>query len=178
MIIVNAGVPRSGTVLVNAIVRALLRQMKVRTAQSNPTGDKTLDLIRRLIRSGEEKHQATLIHTHQYHEGAVRLLQGSAHVTGFLNYRDPRDVCVSLMRLHDHTFEEAAETVAPYFAAFDLLAEALDLMIIPYELLVADTGGVAFQIARRLGFWPGLDAIDTVLAETTQEQHRKVMDDV
>ena len=52
MIVLNAGVPRSGTVLVNAILRELFALRKVPVAQANPHGAALPQLLARLIESG------------------------------------------------------------------------------------------------------------------------------
>ncbi|MEM7188133.1 MAG: sulfotransferase domain-containing protein [Pseudomonadota bacterium] len=178
MIILNAGVPRSGTVLVNAIVRAVLSRERVPLAQANPHGKELPALIRRLKRQGFDQLKHILIHTHNWDGETSRLLAGAANVTGFANFRDPRDVCVSLMKLHDLDFEDMLEATDRYFAAFAEMLDVLDLMVVPYELLVSDKRAMIFQIARRLGVWLPLDQIDAIDDETSLDRHRSVMEKV
>lgn len=178
MIIVNAGVPRSGTVLVNAILRALFKGANLGTAQANPHGAALPQLIRHLQATGQDRYRNVLVHTHSWDTETEALLAGSPFVTGFVNYRDPRDVCVSLMRLHDHDFEAAARLTEGSFQIFERTAQSKHFMVLPYEMLTADRRGHIFQIARRLGFWPGMDEIAKIDEETSIERHRAVMEKV
>ncbi|MEM9062149.1 MAG: hypothetical protein AAGD13_16950 [Pseudomonadota bacterium] len=178
MIILNAGVPRSGTVLVNAILRQLFERNGIRIGQSNPHGKQLPILLRRLQRAGHDRHKTILVHTHSWNPETAALVSGSPFVTGFINFRDPRDVCVSLMKLHDHDFDAAARMVENSFKIFEEASHADCMMVIPYELLVADKPGHIFQIARRLGFWPGLDEIAEIEAATSVDKHKEVMEKV
>lgn len=178
MIVLNAGVPRSGTVLVNAVLRQILGASKIPVTQVNPHGPELPELVRSLQHSAMDRYRVTLIHTHSWDANTARMLKGSPFVTGFLNYRDPRDVCVSLMRLHDHDFDTAARLVLAAFSIFEATAMDSDLMVIPYELLVADRPGHIFQIARRLGLWPRLDAVQRIDEATSVDRHRAIMEKV
>lgn len=178
MIVLNAGVPRSGTVLVNAIVRKLFAANGVTAVQANPHGEALPRLIRHLQDSGQDRHKTVLVHTHSWDTQSADLLRGCPWVTGFVNYRDPRDVCVSLMRLHEHDFKTAAKMTTASFQLFEATARQRGLMVIPYELLAADRPGHIFQIARQLGFWPGLDLVRRIDEETSVDRHRAVMEQV
>lgn len=178
MIILNAGVPRSGTVLVNAILRRILDAGGVTCDQFNPHGPELPDLVHRLQQSAMDRHKVSLIHTHSWDTDTAAMLKGSPFVVGFVNFRDPRDVCVSLMRLHDHDFQTAARMVLASFSAFEATALDIDPMIIPYELLIADRPGHIFQIARRLGFWPRLESIARIDEATSVDRHRSIMQKV
>lgn len=178
MIVLNAGVPRSGTVLVNAILRKLFEASGIAIQQANPHGAELPRLIHHLQQTGQDRHRTVLIHTHSWDGETARLLDGSVHVTGFANYRDPRDVCVSLMRLHEHDFDTAAEMTEVSFRIFEATARQARTVVVPYELLNADRSGHIFQIARHLGFWPGLDLVSRIDEETSIERHRAVMEKV
>ena len=178
MIVLNAGVPRSGTVLVNAILRKLFEGAGVPVAQANLHGPELPQLVRRLRETGQDRHKTVIVHTHSWDNETAALLKGSAHFTGFLNYRDPRDVCVSLMRLHDHDFETAAQMTEASFRIFEAMARSADVMVIPYETLIVNQQALIFQIARRLGLWPGLDRVAEIEAETSLDRHRSVMEKV
>jgi hypothetical protein len=178
MIVLNAGVPRSGTVLVNAILRELFKGANVPTGQANPHGPDLPRVIRHLQQTGQDRHRTVLVHTHSWDGETASLLSGSPHVVAFLNYRDPRDVCVSLMRLHDHDFDTAAQMTEGSFQLFDACAASIEPMVIPYELLAADKPGHIFQIARRLGFWPGMDRVSEIDEATSIDRHRAVMEKV
>lgn len=178
MIILNAGIPRSGTVLVNAILRQILKITGAPVSQANPHGDELPRVIRGLQRSGKDKHRSVLLHLHTWHAEATRLLSDSPFVTGFINFRDPRDVCVSLMRLHDHDLETAAEMTTNSFTQFEYIIDALDLMVIPYELMVRDPAAHIFQIGQRLGVWLSMEDIERIQHETSVEKHEAIMKQV
>lgn len=178
MLILNAGVPRSGTVLVNAMIRALLKQANVGTLQANPHGRELTRLVGRLTLNGDHRHKAVLVHTHSWDAETARILSADPQVVAFANYRDPRDVCVSLMRLHELTFADALNVVPQLFATFEATVIATGAMVMPYELLVAAKEAHVFQIARKLGLWPTLPQVHAVVEETSIERHRKIMEDV
>ena len=178
MLILNTGVPRSGTVLVNAMIRAFLRQQGIVPGQANPHGNQLSQLCNALLRSGTYRHKPILIHTHSWDRDTAGLLAGNPHVATFANYRDPRDVCVSIIKLHELAFETAMDAVTLYFQEFEATVRDTNAMVIPYELLVSGKQGFAFQIARHIGFWPTFAQIDEVCEETSVERHRQVMDDV
>jgi hypothetical protein len=178
MIVFNAGVPRSGTVLVNAILRQIFEANGIRIAQANPHGEALPKLIRTLQRTAQDRYKTVLVHTHSWDAATAGMTRSSLFVTGFINYRDPRDVCVSLMRLHEHDFETAVRMTLASFRIFDAMAHEADLMILPYERLVADKAGHIFQIARKLGFWLGLDQVDRIDEATSVDRHKAVMEKV
>ncbi len=178
MIILNAGVPRSGTVLVNAILRELLRENGVSAVQANPHGPALARLLATLRMNGHARHKTVLVHTHSWDVDAAREIAAMPDTVIFGNFRDPRDVCVSLMRLHEHDFETAAKLVFASFNALDNMCTATDVMTIPYELLTKEKPGHIFQIARRIGLWPRLDQVTRIDAATSIDRHRAVMDQV
>ena len=178
MLILNAGVPRSGTVLVNAMIRGLLKQAGTGTIQVNPHGRELPVMVAEIKRIGQYHHRPVLVHTHSWDRDTRAMLTGDPHVVALANYRDPRDVCVSLMKLHDLEFDGTMTAVKSYYGAFEAVVRALGAMVIPYELLVTSQRAYCFQIARHLGLWPTFAQVDQVVAETSIDQHRKVMHDV
>ena len=178
MLILNVGVPRSGTVLVNAMIRALLAQNGVTAIQSNPHGKELPRLIAQLMRRGDHRHKPVLVHTHSWDADTERMLAREPAVVAFANHRDPRDVCVSLMRLHEISFADGLNVVQQLYQTFEATVRATGAMVIPYELLVGAKEAHAFHIARALGLWPTLPQVAAVVEETSVERHRKVMEDV
>ena len=178
MIVFNAGVPRSGTVLVNAILRQIFEINGLRVAQANPHGEALPRFIQTLQRTAQDRYKIILVHTHSWDNETAGMLRGSPFVTGFMNYRDPRDVCVSLMRLHDHDFDTAAKMTLASFGVFNATADQANFMILPYERLMADKPGHIFQIAQRLGFWLGQDEVERIVEATSVERHKAVMEQV
>ena len=178
MIVLNAGVPRSGTVLVNAILRKLLEVRGMRVEQQNPHGDALAALLRRLAKDGVPDKTAVLIHTHSWDQEAARLYTAAPKRIGFANYRDPRDVCVSLMRLHETELALTIEAVRRYFAAFEALSRDAAPVILPYELITGGIEATIFQIARRLSIWPTLTLVRRIAEETSPDRHRAIMEQV
>ena len=171
MIILNAGVPRSGTVLVNAILRELLRR---RGVAARPINAHDAELPRLVQACGPSEPSVLLVHTHSWDRESAASLRGAGCIA-FANHRDPRDVCVSLMRLHDHDFEAAAEMVLAAFAAFEALRRDLPVTELAYERLVADRRGHILRIAERLGYAPSPAEVGEVDRATSLARHRRVM---
>ena len=178
MIVLNAGVPRSGTVLVNAILRKLFEGAGVAYGQANPHGAELPKLTRHLRETGQDRHKTIIVHTHSWDNQTAAMLAGSEHFVGFANYRDPRDVCVSLMRLHEHDFETAAQMVEASFKLYEATVRSAEVMTIAYELLSASPAAHIHQIAGRLGLRIGLDRVAGIEAETSIDHHRSVMEKV
>lgn len=174
MIILNAGVPRSGTVLVNAVLRELLRRRGV-TARSVNAHDAELPQLARKFRQAGPP--MLLLHTHSWDRETAALL-GDAECLGFANHRDPRDICVSLMRLHDLDFEAAAELVLAAFAAYEDLCRDLAVTKISYERLIAERRAHIIRIAEQLGFTPSPAEVAEVDQATSVKRHRRIMDQV
>ncbi|MEM0989859.1 MAG: hypothetical protein AAGK00_13335 [Pseudomonadota bacterium] len=175
MIVFNAGVPRSGTVLVNAILRQLFKVLGREIHQTNPHAHELPELIRDLQETGRDASQITVVHTDSWDDETAKLLDGSRHVRAIVNFRDPRDICVSLMQLHDRGLDEMIKMVEGSYRLFDATVAALDPLIVPYELLVADRRGHIFQIARQVDLWPSMPAIDQVDRETSVAIHTDIM---
>lgn len=178
MIILNAGVPRSGTVLVNAIVRELLRDIARGIFQYNPLGAELVRVVRILQETGQHLHRTCLIHTHTWGPEIAQRLSGETHMRAIVNYRDPRDVCVSLMKLHENELDLTMQAVEQYFGFMDSCARDTGALVMPYELLATYPQAAIFQIARHLGLWPGLDRVEAIAEATSIDKHRAVMEQV
>lgn len=178
MIILNAGVPRSGTVLVNAIVRELLRGVAPNITQSNPHGAELVQLVRGLQESGQHLYSTFVVHTHTWGPEVGERLRSEPCMRAIVNYRDPRDVCVSLMKLHENEFDLTMRAVEQYFALMETCVRDTGALVLPYELLAAHPPSAIFQIARHLGLWPGLDRVAEIAQATSIGTHRAVMEQV
>lgn len=178
MIILNAGVPRSGTVLVNSIIRELLRAAATGVVQTNPHGADLIKLVRHLQDTGQERYRTTLVHTHSWGPEVARRLAGSGHLAAFVNYRDPRDICVSLMKLHENDLETTLQILLQSWEMMEACLNDIPAMVIPYELLASHRPALIFQIAQHLGLRPGMIEVARVMAATDIAQHRKVMERV
>ncbi len=178
MIIMTLGIPRSGTVLVNAIVRALLARAGIPSVAANPHGPEVCALLETLQSGKTDQQVPTVIHTHSWERAIAERLKASRHVVGFVNHRDPRDVLVSLMKLHDHDFASAARMTMEAFKVFEMVCQDTDFMVIPYESLISDRRGYILQIAQRLHLQPRLDEVADVDEETSVANHRNIMEQV
>ncbi|MEM7090610.1 MAG: hypothetical protein AAF496_13675, partial [Pseudomonadota bacterium] len=161
-----------------AIIRQLLGRRGIGVAQANPHGAELPKLIRRLQDCGEDRFKAVLIHTHSWDDETADLFGRTPFTAGFANFRDPRDVAVSLRKLHELPFENALEATTQYFKLFHRTALGMDVLVIPYEQLAAAKQSYIFQIGRRLGFWPKFDELAEIDQETSVDRHKAVMEQV
>ncbi len=178
MLVLNAGIPRSGTVLVNAIVREWLRRRGIRYQQANPHGDELASTVAFVRRHWRSRWHHYILHTHSWDAATGAELGGDSNLVAFANFRDPRDVCVSLMRLHDHDFESAAGMTRNAFTVFQQMCRDIEPVLIPYELLVADRRSHIFRIGQCLGMAPRLSAVEEIDEATSIDRHRAVMEAV
>jgi hypothetical protein len=96
MIVLNFGIPRSGTVWAFNVFRQIWERRQVPFRTANPiSGADVEDCVAKL-----DPGENVIIHGHNLTPSLMRLAAGS-DVRPFFNYRDPRDVVVSQIRLHD-----------------------------------------------------------------------------
>jgi len=114
MLIVNGGYPRSGTVLVGAIVCEILRLQGRGWERYNPQERKELPDFEKRVRTWPDDGPALLIHTHLANADVLRALAVRQDAVVFWNHRDPRDVLVSLCKLHDLPLKRAVAAVQVY----------------------------------------------------------------
>ena len=175
-LVLNLGVPRSGTVLIGAIIREVIARSGGRTEIANPHGTEVADAIRAAL-AAPQAGSTCILHTHSWPAGAdAPLAPGRA--CGFVNLRDPRDVCVSLMQLHDHPFGDAAAMVEAAFAHADAMSARGDLVTIRYESLVADVEDHVRMVAARLGGSLDADDVTAIADATSIDRHRRIMTDL
>ena len=178
MIVLNHGIPRSGTVLINAIVRALLQRAGIPSVAANPHGSEVCALLKTLQSGNADQHVATVIHTHSWDSSIAKLVSETRHLVGFVNHRDPRDVVVSLMKLHEHDIGSAVNMTMEAFRVFEMVCRDTEFMVIPYEGLISSRTRYILQIAQRLGLQPSLNEVAGVDEETSVARHRHIMDQV
>lgn len=175
MIALNTGVPRSGTVLINAIIRGIMAHAGIRVTQANPHGAELPALIGRLMRACDEPGLLHLVHTHSWDEATEAICAGQSEIHAFACYRDPRDVCVSLMQLHDLDRDAALKLTMAGFALFEATCRGVDPIVIRYESLIADKRKVIEMIAQDLAV-PQDDACIAQIDEATSvAAHRRVV---
>jgi hypothetical protein len=174
MLILNLGVPRSGTVLVHNIIRNILDNFSVPYVSVNTNEAKTEEFLA----DCDFQSQHILLHAHSMGPNMRRVIKEGKNVVAFFNYRDPRDVLVSLMHLHDHSFEDALKMTD---ASFVYLLEALKIgrfMFIPYRHLIQAQEAFVFMIGQRFGSVIDLATVSRITAMTSVDKHRAEMERV
>jgi len=172
VLILSLGVPRSGTILVFNILREILERRRIGHKAVNLNYPETAAFFERY-----DFNRRTVVHAHNVLPPVQKALT-RRDVVAFFNYRDPRDVLVSMMRLHDCSFEKALELTETSFQQFRVARKFRRVTFIPYEHLTGHTDAFIFQIAQRLGIFLGLDTVAEIGAATSLETHTKIMHDV
>lgn len=173
MIILNFGIPRSGTVWAFNVFRKIWERQGVAFETESPNSCAAVDDCV----TGLDLTRNVIIHGHDV---TPKLIQLAAHpeVRPFFNYRDPRDVVVSQIRLHDVPLENAIEMTA---AAYRSLSKAICLpgiMVIPFAHIAEHAEPLIFQMATRLGILLKLGDVKTIAEETSARQHKQIMQNV
>jgi len=172
MIVLNSGIPRSGTVLVNAIVRKVL-EGHGEVESLNPPASPG-EMLREVMGRGHAD-RFVIFHCHQWTEEDTRRVQAlGREVVSFCNFRDPRDCCVSLMRLHDHPLDLSMANMRHYVQFHRQTLAATGGMAIRYEDLVVDTPAYVQRIAGALGGELEAGRVAEICAATSQSAHAKI----
>jgi len=171
MIILNMGIPRSGTVWAFNVFRAVWQAAGVefRTEQWNSEPEVKARL------PGISMAEHVLIHTHDLTPDLAALARRPG-VRSFFSYRDPRDVVVSQMKLHDVPFDIAVQMTA---FAYQSLPGAMNLpgiTFLPYEHVVAHSPALIFQMATRLDILLNHHTVNQIAESNSLERHRRAMD--
>jgi len=172
VLVLSLGVPRSGTILVFNVLREILTRKQVPFRQVNTNYPETTAFF-----SGYDYSDNVLLHAHNVLPPVQQAIPRKDVIT-FFNYRDPRDVVVSMMRLHDYTFEKCMELAEISFAQYRTARRFKRIMFIPYDHLLAAPEAFIFQIAQRLGLFLPLTVVAEIEKVTSLEAHKKVMKDV
>jgi hypothetical protein len=173
MIILNLGIPRSGTVWSFNVFRLLWERRQVPFRVENPNSTLEMDDCLARIQPGE----SIIIHGHEVTH-AVRRLAAQPDVRAFFNFRDPRDVVVSQMRLHDIPLRVAIDKTALAFHQFQAALSLPGAMIIPYDHIATHAESLIFQMATRVGILLPLTEARDIAEATSADNHRRVMQDV
>ena len=177
LFIVNGGIPRSGTVLVGEIIRALLQSRGHHMERYNPQERRHLTEFAEVIASTPP--QATmLVHTHLIDRTCLDLLARRKDAFVFWNHRDPRDALVSLIRLHDLPLARALHSLEVYLAAADLPRHWGKAYGIRYERLVTNVPAHIRRIAGALGLEADQEEVERIRMATSPEAHSKIMHEV
>lgn len=172
MLVMSLGVPRSGTILVFNILREILTRRNVTFRQVNTNYPETTAFF-----ADYDYGDNVLMHAHNVLPAVQQAIPRKDVIT-FFNFRDPRDVLVSMMRLHDYTYEKCRELTDISFNHFRIARRFRRVTMIPYDHLVASPETFIFQLGQRLGILLPLFMVEEIRQATSLEEHRKVMRDV
>ena len=172
MLVLSLGVPRSGTILVFNMLREMLTRQKVVFRMVNTNYPETEAFL-----AQHDYNDHVLMHAHNVLPEVQKALQ-RRDTLAFFNFRDPRDVVVSMMKLHEYPFEKCMELAEISFNQYRIARRIPRMMFIPYDLLVESPGAYIFQLGQRLGFFLGLDVVADIEKATSLNAHKKVMRDV
>jgi hypothetical protein len=173
LLYLNGGMPRSGTVWVMNVIQKLgsltgrsMKRMNANTPQE----------VEAAVRSYSYGTH-TLVHFHDVPD-VVPQVSRESFVRIFYNFRDPRDVVVSQMRLHDVSFEAAVEKVQIAIAHFANIFKAERVLIIPYFHILESPRAVIHFVANHMGVVVKQEHLALVEEATSIERHREKMEKV
>lgn len=172
MLILSLGVPRSGTILVFNMLREILTRQNVPFRSVNTNYPETEAFL-----SQHEYQDNVLMHAHNVLPEVQKALQRRDSIA-FFNFRDPRDVVISMMRLHDYSFEKCMGLAEISFNQYRIARRMQRVMFIPYEYLTEAPAAYVFQLAQRLGIFLALDVVAEIEKATSLDAHKKIMRDV
>ncbi|MEL6478181.1 MAG: hypothetical protein AAFR17_12715 [Pseudomonadota bacterium] len=173
MILINGGIPRSGTVLVCAVLRALLEARGMAPEVCNPSDGWQLDAL--LERDGLGAERPVLIHTHHCTGTLLTRLRAGEIRLCLWNHREPRDALVSLIALHDLDFETGLAALRQYLAMRDHIVAAGLATPLAYERIVADRRGLIRALAQMLHLEIGRKEVEAIADQTDIARHRSLM---
>jgi hypothetical protein len=151
MLIINGGLPRSGTVLTGRIISEVLRHNSCQVENINlDSVNRVAKFVKRAVHSGIANYKNIVLHTHSWADGEFNEALSLGNTKIFWNYRDPRDILVSLMKLHDLSYE-----------VYNNAPEAL-----------------VSTIAGHLQVPVDLSTVSTIVSETSKENASQIMHDV
>lgn len=172
MLILNGGIPRSGTVWIYTILREVLSLQGVPYALEDANDPAKVDAA---IRRYSPDAGALIVHYHDMTDGAVAAAQ-QPHTRAFYNYRDPRDVVVSLMGLHECALDDAIDLGKYCWNGFAKAVRMPGTMFIPYEFMLGAPEATVFEIGLRLGFLMKVDDVRAIVEKTGADKHRRIME--
>lgn len=173
MIVLNFGIPRSGTTWVYNVVRHILERFDRGYTTVNANKPKEVDQA--LAEHDEQLH--LLMHFHDLTQKSLDCALQPKTIS-ICNYRDPRDVVVSQMNLHDATFEIAIKMTDAAFMNLKIALNIPHLILIPYPFIQDHPASIIFQIGVKMEVILTPNCIDRIIAATDIEKHKKIMAEV
>ena len=167
------GIPRSGTTWAFNVLRGICDIMDQEYETMNPLNPLEVDEVLRSISSNAN----AIVHFHDVTQIAVQFATGRPCVS-FFNFRDPRDVVVSQMHLHDVSFEDAIRMTGIAFTSFQAAIHIPRLMVIPYTHLINYGEAIIFQMGVHLGRFLTPREIKLIEENTSILRHREMMEKI
>lgn len=174
MVIINGGLPRSGTVFVGQILSAVLRLQGRDWTRYNPQERRHLPDFAGKVR-GWQGPGDLLVHTHLIDAEVTAALTSRPDSLLIWNYRDPRDALVSLCKLHDMALKDGLHAMGIYLSAERVAAAARGVVHLRYETMVQDAPATIRRLAGCLGSDLDDAAVAQIADETSPERHTQLM---
>ena len=178
MIIVNGGLPRSGTVLVGAMICGILRLQGRSWQRYNPQERRHLPQFAEQVRIRAPEDPVLLVHTHVIDRDVLAALAARRDAVAFWNCRDPRDAMVSLQHVHDLTLDSAIHAMRIYADIAHLAIDDAAVQALRYEDFIGRPDKLARQLGAALSAELTEAQVEGIVEETSTDSHRKVMDSV
>lgn len=173
MLYLIGGMPRSATTWTFNVADMLLKNRGVHCRKCNVNSPDELDAAI----AGHDAGENLLVHFHDVSE-SLRQVAGQRHVRMTYNYRDPRDIVCSQIKLHHVSFEQAVSMTG---LACNYLLDVLKLpgrMLIPYYSATRHQEAVVFALAFHLGHMIGQSEVEAICRETSAEKFKRIMERV
>ncbi|MEZ6045333.1 MAG: hypothetical protein R3C11_07065 [Planctomycetaceae bacterium] len=173
MISLALGIPRSATTWAFNVCRHLYDFQGKKYQIYNPSDALEMD---ELIANLDLREDA-IIHGHDLTPNLIKLAQFD-HVRPFFNYRNPCDVVVSQIKLHDLSLESAMEITGNAYTYLEPAMKLPGIMLIPYEHATAQPEAIIYQMATKMSLFLPLSKAKEIAEETSYAKHKKVMEEV
>lgn len=173
MLYLNGGMPRSGTVWVLHVIDMLARKSGTRIAKLNANTPAQLAAAITGYRHGEDR----LIHYHFVCDSVFRI-SDEGFCRAFYNYRDPRDIVVSQMKLHGVPFDVAVGMTVSACRSFREALKIPRVMLISYTQIIQTPAQTVSSIAGHLGLVVDDQEVEAICREASMDNARKVMQKV
>lgn len=167
------GIPRSGTTWAFNVLRNIYSARGQKYETMNPQGIRETD---EALHSVPESSNI-IIHFHDVTQKVIECAR-EQNCVAFFNFRDPRDVVVSLMHLHDATFSEAVRMTTSAFNSMQSASRIPNLMLIPYEHIGVHAEALIFQMGLRLGQYLPPAIVSEIADRNNITKHLKIMEQV
>lgn len=167
-IVLNCGGPRSGSTLLNIIIKEVL--VEGLKQESN-----YIDNCEGFRRKLSCFNHLTLVKTHRYFWNVGYLIRRN-QIVAFMTHRDMRDVSVSLLKkgwIEDiESFVNSKELKQIEYTSL-AYASLPGMHVISYDELVDDTNNVISQVATRLGVELTVDKVNLIAQKVSADNVKK-----